>query len=199
MRYLSAFAMMFTALLSAQQPQPQLPKSQVPDLGRPTRVTDEQPPFNFSDYFVGRWTFEWDVPEGSLGPSGTIKGTVIYKHVDGPFFEATTSATAPGGTYTVNESIAYRVESKTIARFVHDSRGFTYMQISPVGGDLGGYFNFYFDGSPFAFKGKTIRIKNVLRLTSPLKYRNTVTVSTDGGPFVNYGSAWFEKDATASR
>jgi hypothetical protein len=200
MRYLFAPVVMLSTLLSAQQPpQQQLPKSQVPDLGRPTRVTDEQPPFNFADYFVGRWTFEWDAPEGSLGPSGTIKGTVVYKHVDGPFFEAMTTATGPGGAYTVKESIAYRVESKTAARFVNDSRGFTFTQISPVGGDLGGYFNFYFDGSPFTFKGKTIRIKNVLRLTSPLRYRNTVTVSTDGGPFVNYGSAWFEKEAAASR
>ena len=183
--------------LFAQEPKPQLPKSQIPDLGRPTRVTDEQPPFNFAEYFVGKWTFEWDVPEGPLGASGTIKGSITYKHVDGPFFEATTTATAPAGSYTVKEWIAYRVEGKTAARWLMDSRGFSYTQIAPVGGDLGGYFNLYFEGSPFVFKGKTLKIKNALRLTSPLKYRNTVTVSTDGGPFQNYGSAWFEKDTAA--
>ena len=79
-----------------------------------------------------------------------------------------------------------------------DSRGYSYQQIAPVGGDLGGYFNLYYDGAPFTLKGKTIRIKNALRLTSPLRYRNAVTVSTDGGPFVNYGSAWFEKATTGS-
>ena len=184
---------------SAQQDKPQLPKSQVPDLGRPTRVTDEQPPFNFAEYFVGKWTFEWDAPDGPLGPSGTIKGAVVYRHVDGPFFEATTTATGPAGAFTIKESIAYRLEGKTAARWVTDSRGFSYAQIAPVGGDLGGYFNFYYDGAPFSYKGKTIRIKTALRLTSPLRYRSTVTVSTDGGPFVNYGSAWFEKDATATR
>ena len=184
---------------SAQQDKPQLPKSQVPDLGRPTRVTDEQPPFNFAEYFVGKWTFEWDAPDGPLGPSGTIKGAVVYRHVDGPFFEATTTATGPAGAFTIKESIAYRLEGKTAARWVTDSRGFSYAQIAPVGGDLGGYFNFYYDGAPFVYKGKTIRIKTALRLTSPLRYRSTVTVSTDGGPFVNYGSAWFEKDATATR
>src|SRR5262245_57420037 len=185
--------------VAAQQDKPQLPKSQVPDLGRPTRVTDEQPPFNFADYFVGRWTFSWDVPEGVLGPSGTIKGTVEDRHTDGPFFEATTTAAGPAGAFTIKESIAYRLEGKTAARFVTDSRGFAYTQVAPVGGDLGGYFNFYYEGSPFTYKGKTIRIKNALRLTSPLRYRNSVTVSTDGGPFVNYGSAWFEKDASAQR
>jgi uncharacterized protein DUF1579 len=182
--------------VSARQDKPQLPKSQVPDLGRPTRPTDEQPPFNFAEYFVGKWRFEWDVPDGPLGPSGTIKGTVAYAHVDGAFFEATTTATGPGGPITVKETIAYRQESKAAARWVVDSRGFSYMQIAPVGGDLGGYFNLYYDGQPFSYKGKTLRIKNALRLTSPLRYRNTVTVSADGGPFTNYGSAWFEKQTT---
>jgi hypothetical protein len=194
-----AIAACAAAALAAQQDKPQLPKSQVPDLGRPTRVTDEQPTFNFAEYFVGRWTFEWDVPDGALGPSGTIKGAVVYRHVDGPFFEATTTATGPAGPFTVKETIAYRLEGKTAARWLTDSRGFSYMQIAPVGGDLGGYFNFYYDGSSFTYKGKSLRLKNALRLTSPLRYRNTVTLSADGGPYVNYGSAWFEKDATAQR
>jgi hypothetical protein len=181
--------------VSAQQDKPQLPKSQVPDLGRPTKVTDEQPLFDFEAYFVGKWTFEWEAPEGILGSAGTIKGSIVYKHVDGPFYEATTTATAPGGALTIKESIAYRKDGKTAARWVTDSRGFSYQQIAAVGGDLGGYFNLYYDGSPFTYKGKMIRIKNALRLTSPLKYRNAVTLSVDGGAFANYGSAWFEKDA----
>lgn len=183
------------APLSAQQDKPQLPKSQVPDLGRPTTGTDEQPVFNFDEYFVGKWTFEWEVPEGVLGPAGTIKGSIVYRRVEGPFFDATTTATGPGGALTVKEMIAYRKEGKTAARSVVDSRGFSYQQIAPVGGDLGGYFNLYYESSPFMYKGKTIRIKNALRLTAPLRYRNSVTVSTDGGPFVNYGSAWYEKQS----
>ena len=183
---------------SAQPDKPQLPKSQVPDLGRPTRVTDEQPPFSFGEYFLGRWTFEWEAPDGVLGPAGTIKGSIVYKHIEGPFYEATTTATGPGGAFTVKETIAYRKEGKTAARWVTDSRGYSYQQIAPVGGDLGGYFNLYYEGSPFTLKGKTIRIKNALRLTAPLRYRNSTTVSIDGGPFVNYGSAWFEKDNSGS-
>ena len=54
----------------------QLPKGQMPDLGRPTKVGDETPLFNFDEYFPGKWTFEWDVPEGVLGPSGRITGTM---------------------------------------------------------------------------------------------------------------------------
>src|SRR5207244_2547999 len=83
-------------LSGAPQDKPQLPKSQMPDLGRPTRPNDEQPLFNFDEYFLGKWTFEWDVPEGILGPSGTIKGAVTYKRIDGPFFQDDTTASGPG-------------------------------------------------------------------------------------------------------
>ena len=185
--------------LASQQDKSQPPKSQVPDLGRPTRPTDEQPPFNFGEYFVGKWTFGWDVPEGSLGPSGSIKGTIVYKHIDGPFFEATTSASGAWGPVTIKETIAYRLEGKTVTRWLTDSRGFAYMQVASVGGDLGGYFNIYYDGSPFTYKVHTIKIKNALRLTSPLRYRNVVTVSVDGAPYANYGSSWAERDTTDIR
>jgi hypothetical protein len=161
-------------------------------------VSDEQPLFNFDEYFVGRWTFEWQVPDGVLGAGGTIKGSTVYKHIEGPFFEAATAATGPSGPFTVKEAIAYRKDGKTAARTVTDSRGFSFQQIAPVGGDLGGYFNIYYEGSPFSYKGKVVRIRNALRLTSPVRFRTTTTVSTDGGPFGNYGSAWFEKDLSAT-
>ena len=170
----------------------------MPDLGRPTKVTDEQPLFSFDDYFVGKWTFEWEVPDGVLGAAGTIKGSTVYKHVEGPFYEAATTATGPNGAFTVKETLAYRKEGKTAARWVTDSRGYSYQQLASVGGDLGGYFNLYYEGTPFTLKGKAIRIKNALRLTSPLRYRNAVTVSTDGGPYINYGSAWFVKESSGS-
>jgi hypothetical protein len=192
------FSIVAFAIIAPLAAQPQLPRSQVPDLGRPTKTSDEQPLFNFEEYFRGKWTFEWEVPDGVLGAGGTIKGWVVYKHIDGPFFEAATDAVGPAGPFTIKEMIAYRKESRTAARSVVDSRGFSYQQIAAVGGDLGGYFNIYYDGSPFTYNGKVVRIKNTLRLTSPVKFRNAVTVSTDGAPFINYGSAWFEKDLSAT-
>ena len=118
---------MAVPLVLAQQDKPQLPKSQLPDLGRPTQpAMDEQPLFNFEEDFPGKWTFEWDAPEGVLGPAGTIKGAVVYKQVDGPFFTAETTATGPGGAFTVKETIAHPKEGKTAARWLNDSRGFSY-------------------------------------------------------------------------
>lgn len=198
MRALGAVVALHTSIVAAQD-KPQLPKSQMPDLGRPTRPNDEQPLLDFDEYFLGSWKFEWDVPEGALGPSGTIKGTVTYKKIDGPFYAASTAATGPGGAFTIAETIAYRKEGKTIARWLTDSRGFSYQQLAAVGGDLGGYFNIYYEGTPFSFNGKTVRIKNALRLVSPIRYRNQASVSVNGGPFVNYGNPWFEKDLAGTR
>src|SRR5438093_2630937 len=70
----------------AQTPTPP-PKGQMPELGRPTKPDDQLPLFNFDEYFPGKWTFEWDVPEGPLGPAGRITGTTLYKPVDGRFYE----------------------------------------------------------------------------------------------------------------
>jgi hypothetical protein len=45
---------------------------------RPTQPTDPMPPPNM-DYFVGRWSFDWNVPDSPLGPAGKMKGVETYK------------------------------------------------------------------------------------------------------------------------
>jgi hypothetical protein len=187
--------------LSGQQqaPKPQMPRGQMPELGRPTQSDDPLPAFNFDDYFLGRWNFEWDVPEGPLGPSGRITGTTVYSALDGKFYEARTAAAGAWGNFSVRETIAYHKEYKALARQVSDSRGFSYMQIGSVGGDLGGLFNIYLESSPFTVNGKTVRIKHAVRLLSPYNYKVGTTVSVDGGPFMNYGNPWWRKDAAASK
>jgi hypothetical protein len=192
---------LLAAVLTAQpQPAtPQLPKGQMPELGRPTQGDDALPPFNFDDYFNGRWTFEWDVPEGPLGPSGRVTGATVYAPVDGRFYEARTEASGAWGTFTQREVIGYHKEYKTLARQATDSRGFSFLQIGTIGGDLGGLFTIYLESSPFIFNNKTIRIKHAMRLLSPYNYKVGTSVSVDGGPFMNYGNPWWRKDAAASK
>lgn len=172
----------------------QLPRGQMPDLGRPTRKDDQPPLFNFDEYFIGKWTFEWDVPEGPLGPAGHITGTTVYKPLDTHFYQATTEATGPAGPIKMTEIIAYQKENKALSRYVTDSRGFSFMQAAPIGGDLGGYFNIYYEGTPFTVNGKTVRLKHSYRLLSPVNYKVSVTMSVDGGPFKNYGNPWWRKE-----
>ena len=172
-----------------QQP----PRGQMPDLGRPTKHDDALPLFDFDTYFLGRWTFEWDMPEGPLGPAGRLEGTTVYTALGDGRYQAITEATGPVGKVTIKEVFKYQRDQKTLSRDVTDSRGYSYSQKGTIGGDLGGNYNIYFESGPITIGGKSVRLKHVLRLTSPLGYRVSATVSVDDGPFTNYGTPWWRK------
>jgi hypothetical protein len=183
----------------AQTGQAPLPRGQMPELGRPTKVGDELPLLNFDGYFAGTWTFEWDMPDGPLGESGRVTGTTIYKIVEaGKVYTADTDAAGPDGAFKIHELIAYQKEGKALSRYVTDTRGFSYLQLATVGGDLGGIYNIFYDSTPFTYKGQTVRIKHAMRLMSPFNYKVATTVSVNGGPYRNYGNPWWRKDAGAS-
>jgi len=185
----AGFVVLSLAPIAAQQ----VPKGQMPVLGRPTEGTDTVPLFDFDTYFLGKWTFEWSMPESPLGPAGPYSGTTVISRVDGRFYEAVTEGEGPSGPFKARELIAYHKENKVMARQVTDSRGFSYMQFGPVGGDLGGIYNIHFDSAPFTVNGKSVRLRNELRLLSPLNYRVSSSISVDGGPFTNLGTPWFRK------
>lgn len=174
-------------------PQPQLPKGQMPDLGRHTQQDDKVPLFDFAAYFVGRWTFEWDMPDGPLGPAGRVAGTTEYTAAGDNVFQALTEATGPTGHFTVRETIRYRPEQKTLTRDVVDSRGFAYQQTGTIGGDLGGFYTVYLESSGFSVSGESVRLRHTMRLTAPLAYRVSTTVSVKDGEFRNYGTPWWRK------
>ena len=171
----------------------QVPKGQMPTLGRPTETGDTVPLFDFDTYFLGKWNFEWSMPESPLGPAGPYSGTTTFTKLDGRFYEAISEGEGPAGPYKVREVIAYHRENKTLARTVTDSRGFSYFQFGPVGGDLGGIYNIHFESAPFTVNGKTVRLRHSLHLLSPLNYRLATSISVDGGPFTNLGTPWWRK------
>jgi len=192
---MKSIALAALAALALQPPaQAPLPKGQMPDLGRPTKPSDALPPFNADDYFPGTWHFEWDVPEGALGDAGRVEGKTTYKALGNGKFDVATSATGAWGAFTVREVLTYQNDQKTVTRSVQDSRGFSYEQAGTIGGDLGGFWNIYLEGTPFTFNGHSVRIKHSLRLLSPYNYKVGITVSVDGGPFKNYGNPWWRKD-----
>jgi hypothetical protein len=166
----------------------------MPSLGRPTESTDVVPTLDFDEYFLGKWTFEWTMPDSPLGPGGDATGTTIVTKLDGRFYEAVTEGKGPGGAFKIRELWAYHRENKAVARQVTDSRGFNYLQFGPIGGDLGGIYNVLFESAPFVANGKSVRLRSTLRLLSPLNYRVAVSLSVDGGPFTNLGNPWWRKD-----
>jgi hypothetical protein len=118
---------------------------------------------------------------GADRPAGPYHGTTTVTKIDDTFYEANTEGEGPNGAFKAREIIAYHKQNKTLARQVTDSRGFSYMQFGPVGGDLGGIYNIHFDSAPFTVNGKSVRVRHVLRLLSPLNYRVASSISVDGG------------------
>lgn len=206
MRKFDAVAMLTLALCVAprpgaaqDRPSPTPAPATALDKGRPTKITDEVPVLDFERAFGGTWKFEWDIPESVLGQAGTITGTTSYRHIDGPFYEGVTEANGPGGAFTVKELIAYRAEGKTVTRWVTDSRGPSYLQVAAVGGDLGGVYNLYFDSAPFTINGKKVQVRNAIRLLSPGRFRNQLSVAVDDATFVNLGNPWFERQGAGGQ
>jgi hypothetical protein len=188
-------AWIFFLLIAATTPlgAQQVPKGQMPILGRATESTDKVPLLDFETYFVGKWSFEWSMPESPLGPAGPHTGTTTVSKLNETFYEALTEGEGPNGPFKIREVLAYHKENKTLAREVTDSRGFSYLQFGPVGGDLGGIYNIHFESAPFMANGKSVRVRNVMHLLSPLNYRVASSISVDGGPFTNLGTPWWRK------
>lgn len=183
-------------LQAGQAPSPTqpVPKGQMPTLGRHTEQTDTVPLLDFDAYFLGKWTFEWSLPDSALGTAGAIAGSTIVTKRGGALYEAATAADGPAGPFTITERITYDRENKTMRREVADSRGFSYVQSGTVAGDLGGIYYIHLESEPFLANGQSVRVRNDLRLLSPLNYRVATSISVDGGPFTNLGNPWWRKD-----
>lgn len=181
---------------SAQTPGQELPKSQVPTLGRPTKPDDPAPLLDFWLYFKGAWTIAWDYPESPLGPADVLTGTTVYTQTSPTTFEATTEGETSAGKVTLKEVIEYQKDAHAMTRTVTDSRGFSYTQKGTVNGDLGGQFTIRLEGAPFTYKGQSVRVHSVMKLLSPLNYRTQYHLSVDGGPPTNYGNPWSRKESS---
>ena len=182
----SAFGLLPAFPVAQTTPQP---KGLMPDLGRPTRPDDKVPPLDFEKYFIGRWTFQADAPDSVLGPGGESSGSVTYTRLDDGFYAAVTQGKSESGTFTIREVIAYHKEQGMAFRHVTDSRGYTYVQMAEVGGNIGGDYRLFFKSAPFTFKGKQVRLNHTIYLAAPLTFRADIEVAEADGPFVHM-SPW---------
>lgn len=183
--------LLLAALLMAPQAQvpAEPPKGLMPNLGRPTRPDDTVPLLDFDKYFLGRWTFEADAPDSVLGPGGVSSGTASYRKVDDGFYEAVVEGKGDAGPFRIVESIAYDREQQTAFRHVADSRGFSYVQMARVGGNIGGDYRLFFKSAPFTYNGKQVRLNHTIYLAAPLTFRVDIEVAEGTGPFMHM-SPW---------
>jgi hypothetical protein len=177
-----------SATASSQVPADQ-PKGLMPSLGRPTRPDDKVPLLDFDKYFVGRWTVQGDAPDSVLGPGGEFTGTVTYRKLEDGFFESITEGKNESGPFTIKELIAYHPEQRMAFRHVSDSRGFSYVQMAEVGGNIGGDYRLFFKSAPFTYQGKQVRLNHTVYLAAPLTFRVDLEVAEGAGAFMHL-SPW---------
>ena len=165
---------------------------------RPTEPTDEMPPPNMA-YFLGTWSFEWNVPESPLGPAGKIKGTETYKKgQDGTTYESEIVGEGPLGPFKGRATIVYNEKEKLVTRSETGLFGVSFVKSGPIGGDLGGYYTIFWESAPVKKDGKTIKLKGKTQMLSPAHYRLLIQISIDGGPYTNFGNPWFRKSEEKS-
>ena len=198
-RVVSLALVMAVALLAPAtgltHPQQQRPAGQIPDRGRPTESSDEIPLFDYDAYFPGTWEFEWRVPESPLGAGGMIEGTEVYAtSEDGRYYTSRIDARGPDGPFTVQSRIVYLAAQKVFTRYDTDSRGFDLFRTGRVGGDLGGFYTIHYETPPFEVNGEQVQLRMTTRMVSPVNYRVQARISIDGGPFTNFGNAWWTKN-----
>ncbi len=161
-------------------------------VSRPTEPTDPMPPPNM-DYFLGTWSFEWNVPESPLGAAGKITGKEIYKKLADGSYESLIEGDSPAGSFKGRATTRYDAKEKRIKRSETGLFGVPFIKSGTIGGDLGGYYTIFWESEPIKKDGKTIRLKGKTLMLSPAHYRLQVQISVDGGEYSNFGNPWFRK------
>ena len=182
-------ALLLAALLVLQQASQQT--------SRPTEPSDPMPPPNM-DYFLGSWSFDWNIPESPLGPGGKMKGTETYRKVSGgSSYESDIEGEGPAGPLKGRALTSYKEADRAVTRSESGLFGVSVVKTGPIGGDLGGYYTIHWESAPIKKSGKVIKLKGKTLMLSPAHYKVQVEISVDGGPFTSLGNAWFRKvDAT---
>ena len=176
-----SFILVFILLLIPQQQ------------SRPTDPKDPMPPPNL-DYFVGTWSFDWNMPESPLGPAGKMKGTETYKKtLTGQKYESEIKGEGPEGPFQGKALTSYDEKEKVVTRYEVFSYGLVAFKSGSIGGDLGGYYTIYWESAPIKKDGKVIKLKGKTQMLSPANYRLLVEISVDGGPYTSLGNPWFRK------
>ncbi len=160
---------------------------------RATDPADPMPPPNL-DYFIGAWSFEWNVPESPLGPAGKLKGKEIYKKINPTTWESLIEGEGPAGVLKGTAMTVYNEKEKSVSRTETGLFGkLKLKKTGPIGGDLGGYYTIHWESEPLKLDGKLVKLKGKTQMLSPANYRLQVQISVDDGPYTNFGNPWFRK------
>src|SRR4026209_1071360 len=99
---------------------------------RPTEPTDPMPPPDM-DYFIGTWSFDWNVPESPHGPAGKIKGTETYKKsTGGPAYVSVSEGEGPQGAFKGRATTTYNEKERVVTRSETGLYGVPVVKTGPI-------------------------------------------------------------------
>lgn len=153
---------------------------------------DDVKPFD-PHYFIGVWEIEGPVPGSALGESGDFVGTETVRHVAGCAYESTIEGTIGDAPFTATALMYYDRRSKYLVRLEDDSRGVQLLKAGRVGGDPGGFYSHHWAAPMVTSQGTQVHLTGRTYITSPYAYRVQTRISEDGGPFINFGTVWWER------
>ena len=157
---------------------------------------DDVMPFD-PHYFIGTWEIDGPVPESALGESGDMVGTETVRHLGGCAYESTIEARIADTSLTVTSLMYYDRRSKYLVRLEDDSRGVRLLKAGRMGGDPGGFYSHHWEVPAVTSQGTQVRLTGRTYITSPYAFRVQTRISEDGGPFINFGTVWWERPEDA--
>ena len=144
-------------------------------------------------YFLGTWNIEGVIPESALGESVDFTGTETVRHIEGCTYESTITGMMSGEAITITSLMVYDRQMRYLIRLEDDSRGYQFLKAGRVGGDPGGFFSHHWAAPAVTNQGTRVRLRGRTLITSPYVYRIQSRISEDAGPFINYGTTWWER------
>ncbi len=153
---------------------------------------DDPLPFD-PHYFIGVWEIDGPVPESALGEAGDFVGTETVRYIGGCAYESTIEAMIGDTTFTATSLMYYDRRSKYMVRLEDDSRGVRLLKSGRVGGDPGGFYSHHWETPAVTSQGTEVRLTGRTYITSPYAFRVQTRLSEDGGPFINFGTVWWER------
>lgn len=144
-----------------------------------------------SDYFVGRWTFEYLGGEFPPLSAGTRTGTATFTRTGtSTFITGQVDGEVGGQKYQEQLTIGFDPATKMLAVVERRADRTELISVANWQSPLA----ISFTTSPVQSDGRTHQLKRVIQVFSDVSFDVTEEFSVDGGPFRRLGNARFTKD-----
>ena len=163
----------------------------------PSTMDDMMPPFDPA-YLIGQWDIEWTPPDTGLFPSDGYTGVETVSHIDSRFFQIRTELDGEDGTRLTADGMMFyefTLGGQHLVRYMAYSNGVTILQHGNLGGDLGGFYSYFWETPEFEHDDETFVLTGRNSYTSPRNYRIEHRITVGDNPPLNFGTIWLTKRA----